>query len=259
MGHIRLGRLPKTRKWRAVFSALESAAPNAPDLAAATAEAAEERFAALAGDPIINFCFWTLVRIATSARSGDFTDELLRLGFRVTSFTSGLSFVHQLSQAVERQSRLRGEPNVFSRMAQLGLREVVSANILEQSRSLFGTETVGIQAAWRALSTEARFGRVARQFFADLMSRSLRYLVDKELSNHVGPEGSFASPSVVLEFHKSLDGYCFESAKIVEEFASGWFSKHNWQSNNNITEANTAGFTAYAIEKIAMELQEGRR
>ena len=259
MGHIRLGRLPKTKKWNAVFAALESSSTDATDLAAATAQAAEKQFAALAGDPTINYCFWTLVRIATSARTGDFADELQRLGFRGTSFSSGLAFVHQLSQAVERQSRLRGEAGVFSRMAQLGLREVVSSNIVEQSRSLFGTETADIQAAWRALSAEARFGQVARQFFADLMSRSIRYIADKELSNYVGPDASFTSPDVVLEFHESVDRYCFESAKVVEDFASGWFSKHRWQTNNNISEADAAGFTAYALQKIAMELREGRK
>lgn len=259
MGHIRLGRLPKTKRWQGVFAALAGAVPNVPDLAGATAQAGKERFTALAGDPSINFCFWTLVRIATASRAGGFEDELLRLGFRTTTFSSGLSFVHQLAQTVERETRLRGDPGVFSRMAQMGLREVVSANILEHSQSLFGTETADIQSACRTFSTEVLFGQVARQFFADVMSRSIRYLADKELSNYVGPEGSFGSPNEVLEFHQSLDRYCFESAGIVEEFASGWFSKNNWQTNSNITEAETAGFTAYALQKIAMELQEGRR
>ncbi len=52
--------------------------------------------------------------------------------------------------------------------------------------------------------------------------------------------------------------YCTETAKIVEEFAAGWFSKHNWESNNNISEETTAAFTAYAFEKIQMELREAQ-
>ena len=89
------------------------------------------------------------------------------------------------------------------------------------------------------------------------MSRTIRYLTDKELSNYVGTNGAIGSPSQVLHFEHVLDRHCHETAKIVEEFAGGWFSKHNWETNNDISENETAGFTAFALEKIQMDLREG--
>ena len=92
---------------------------------------------------------------------------------------------------VEKELRKRGQPTVFVRIAALSLREVLSANIIEQSRSLFGTSFADIQAACRTLSTRLHFGEVTKAFFAHFTSRSLQFLTDKEVSNYVGPDKSF--------------------------------------------------------------------
>ncbi len=257
MGHVRVGRLPKTKPWAGLFDQLRGAEVNAGQIAQATAEAAQQEFAVLEGDRRINHCFWFLVRLVTAARNDDFTGELARLGLTNPSFTSGLAFVQQVARTVEREQRKRGQPTVFSRMAEMSLRQVLSANLVQQSQTLFGTGQEEIQAACRAISTRQQFGRVARDFFATFMSRTIRYLTDKELSNYVGPTGAMASPTQVLEFEQALNRHCHETAKIVEEFAGGWFSKHNWESNNDISEKETAGFTAYALQKIQMDLREG--
>lgn len=256
MGHIRLGRLPKSKSWSRVFAVLEGDSINPSDLAHATSIAAQQQFTALQGNRSINYCFWVLVRIVTAARTGDFSSELERLGIQTTGVTSGVGFVHQMGEAVQKGLRRRGDPTIFVRMAELSLREVLSANIVEQSNSLFGTGLKEIQAACRNISTQKRFGQVAQQFFAHFMSRSIRYITDKEISNYVGPDRALSSPDRVLKLQESLDRYCAESAKIVEEFAGGWFSKHNWETNNNIPEDATAIFTAYALQKINMELLE---
>lgn len=256
MGHIRLGRLPKTRPWSRVFQLLESDSIDPGELAQATALAAQQQFATLERNRAINYCFWFLVRVVTAARGDDFTGELTQLGIQNFSSTSGLGFVQQVAHTVEKELRKRGETAVFSRIAELSLREVLSANIIEQSRSLFGTSLQEIQAACRAISTQVRFGEVAKEFFAQFTSRSIRYLLDKELSNYIGKDKTLGSPKHVLEFQQALSRYCTETAKIVEEFAAGWFSKHNWETKNDISEDTAAAFTAYALEKIQMELRE---
>jgi hypothetical protein len=249
--------LPKTRPWAALFDLLQGGEINAEQTAQATANAAQQQFATLEGDRRINYCFWFLVRLVTAARGEEFVGELERLGLRSASFTSGLGFMQQVARTVEREQRKRGEPTVFSRMAELSLRQVLSEHLVDQSRSLFGTGKEEIQAACRAISTRQAFGHVARDFFANFMSRTIRYVTDKELSNYVGPTGAMASSTQVLQFEEALNRHCHETAKIVEEFAAGWFSKHNWETNNEISEKAAAGFTAYALQKIQMDLREG--
>lgn len=259
MGHIRLGRLPKTRSWSHVFEALTGDSINPQQVAGSIAVAAENQFSAFERDEAINYCFWALVRIVTAARGKDFAGELQQLKVSERHITSGLAFVQQVGQAIERELLRRGHRTVFTQMAALSLREVLSATIIEESRSLFGTGLREVQAACRAISTQKRFGELAKEFFAKFISRSIRHLTDKELSNHVASEAALASPGQVVEFQKALDRYCLESAKIVEEFAAGWFSKHNWETNNDIPEDAAAGFTSYALNKIQMELREMHR
>ena len=259
MGHIRLGRLPKTKPWDSVFDVLKGPGLDAAKLARATALSAQRQFSSLEGDRGVNYCFWVLVRIATAAREPDFLGELTRLGVRTHGATSGLGFVHEVSKTVEKGLEKRTQPSVFARMAQLSLREVLSRNIAEPSRTLFGTGLVDVQAACRAMSTRQQFGRLAREFFAGLMGRSIRYVVDKEISNHIGPGALVGSPAHILEFYQSLDRYCRESSRILEEFAGGWFSKNNWETSRDIPEEAASGFTAYALQKIQMELAEAKR
>jgi hypothetical protein len=258
MGHIRIGRIPKTKAWLGIFNSLESDSLNTAALAQATATAVQQEFSTLEKDRAINYCFWVLIRLATAAR-GDFANELKQIGVQSSKVSSGLGFVQQVSQAVEKELKGRGQSSVFVRIAELSLREVLSANIIEQSRSLFGTRLKEVQSACRALSTTKNFGQVAREFYATFISRSIQYVADKELSNYIGSTGSLTSPQQALEFQKSLSRYCYESSKIVEGFAGGWFSKNNWESNNNISEDAAVSFTSYALEKIQMELREGRK
>jgi hypothetical protein len=255
MGHIRIGILPKTRQWQQVFAALNHAVERPAEVATATAGAAEERFEKLKGDPALTYCFWTLAQIATAARSDDFRARLQEIGVRGDAITSGVSFVQQVAQAVEKGLRQRGPPTVFSRIAELSLREALASSVTERSRSLFGASFEQVQAACREVSTEKNFGRAARDFFGTFMSRVVRYVADQALASQVGPDKPIRTPAEATGFQQALDRYCAESARVVEDFAGGWFSKANWETKNNISEGDAEGFTAYALDKIAMELR----
>src|SRR5262249_6286283 len=122
---------------------------------------------------------------------------------------------------------------------------------------LFGTGPEEIQAACHAISTRQRFGQVARDFFANLVSRSIRYLTDKELSNYVGTGDALASSEQVLQFQEALERHCAETSKIVEEFAAGGSSKQTWDTTKDTPESAAAGSTAYALQKIKMDPGEG--
>ncbi len=68
MGHIRLGRLPKTLAWRDVIGLLDTEPDDAASIASATVRAADSRLRKLASDPSLAFSVWLLVRAMTAAR-----------------------------------------------------------------------------------------------------------------------------------------------------------------------------------------------
>jgi len=259
MGHIRLGRLPKTKPWQRVFGILDGSDVDPAQLSNAVLGAARKELAGLKGDEAVSYCFWVLARVATAARSPDFASELRRLGIPSEGVQSGAQFVQRVAKAVQAELQRRGMYSAFARIAELSLRQTLSGAITEQSRSLFGTGLPEIQTACRDISAKSRFGRVGQDYFANFLNRALSYLVDKELSNFVGAGRALGSSRRAIEFHEALAAYCTESARIVEEYAGGWLSKHNWESNNDISERETGGFCAYALEKLLMDLPKAEQ
>jgi hypothetical protein len=68
MGHIRLGRLPATKKWQQVVALLSDGA-SLEQIAGASAEAAEISLGHAQHDPALVQSFWLLTQLPLAARS----------------------------------------------------------------------------------------------------------------------------------------------------------------------------------------------
>lgn len=257
MGHLRLGRLPKTRRWREVVELLYSSPDDTGAVARATALAAERRLRALASDPSLTYCFWLLTRIAWASRSPSFAEELTDLRVALAPEESVLTFISKMTDRVRSELSEYPESGPFSELASLALRRTLTETIGQQGPSLFDSSLEDLRQAFRAYSTRDRFGSLARRFFGDFLARTLRYFVDRELPNHVGVSASLSGVAEAVEFKEALDLYARQSARILEEFAAGWYSKHNWQSASRISLDEARGFTAVALRKLRMELLQG--
>ena len=67
MGHIRIGRLPKSARWREVVGLMQSDDAASADVARATLLASEDYLRAAANDPALVRAYWTLVRLMAGA------------------------------------------------------------------------------------------------------------------------------------------------------------------------------------------------
>ena len=70
MGHLRLGRLPKTRLWREVVELLDTSSHDAEAIGRSVA-AADSRLRGLADDASLTYRFLLPTRIARAARSAE--------------------------------------------------------------------------------------------------------------------------------------------------------------------------------------------
>ncbi len=256
MGHIRLGRLPKTRRWREVVGLLETTPEDTAGVAAATVVAAEHRLRDLRNDPSLTYCFWLLTRIAWASRGTTFVEDLQRLGIATAPGTSILGFVSAVTQHVRSETAGHTESGHFGELASLALRRALNDTVGQHGRSLFGSSVEDLQQAFRAHSTQHQFGSLARRFFADFLARTLRSTLDRELPRQVG---SAAMPGITdtQDFLQALDVYARQSARIVEDFAGGWYAKNNWESKGEISQDDARGFIEVALRKLRMELKLG--
>ncbi len=255
MGHNRLGRLPRTRRWREVVALLDQGPSATSQVATAVVEAAERALRELANDPVVADAVQTLIRITWAARSSAFVDELGALGLS-SADASALSVVAAIGDRIRESVAEHPESSYFGEIAALAARSALTETVLVQGPGLFFSSAEDVQHAFREYSTRDRFGELARRFFADFMSRSLRSWVDRELSNHVGGQG-VGSMAEASDFLKAIDTHTWQAARIVEDFAGGWYSKRNWELGGDITRDEAQKFVAVSLRKLRAELRMG--
>lgn len=252
MGHIRVGRLPKIRGWKEVIALFDAVQSSSPDIAAATARAAKDFFAERKTDPGLAFSYWLLTQLTYRARRDDFGAELQIIGLDISDVNTAFDFLSCIASFTRVQLRLRDTAFPVSEFAQLALREVLTESIGQRCQSLFGTTREDIKLACRIYSTPRQFSKLARLYFSKVLNRTLQFFISKESPNRVGVGRKFEDISDLSEFNAALATYCYQCARIVEEFAGGWYSKRNWQGQ--ISEEDATGFVAVAMDKLRAEI-----
>jgi hypothetical protein len=255
MGHIRLARLPATKHWEQVVGLLR-AGGSIGQLAAETAHAAENELQSAKGDPALAYSVWLLTQLPLAARSQQFRERLVELGFDANAGQSVLTLVAGLSLAIDRNIAGKSDRTDLGELARQAAAESLSSAVGPSTQSLFGASADDVRRELGRLATKDRFARLASDFFARLTQKTLEYYLSRELPNHIGPDKTLETIDRQIGFRVALERHCREAALIVEEFAGGWYSKGNFQGTLNPVTAQ--GFTDYALKKMRDELRKRR-
>ena len=256
MGHVRLGRLPRTRKWNQVIALLSGGA-SAKEIAAATSSAAEKDMLRASQDPAFVHAFWLLTQIPLLARQKDFGVALRGIGLDVGDRPGLVEIIAAVSDAVDVHARTVGGRTDVGEMAQLSAVESLTAIAGRELPGLFGPTHEEVRAAFAGLATEKQFSVLARDFFSRLTRRYLGYYLSRELSNHVGTNARFHSVAEHAEFEQALDLHCRETSRILKEYSGEWFSKTNYYEGG-INAKKAGGFAYVAFKKMRGELRQRR-
>ncbi len=259
MGHIRLGRLPRTIRWRGVVGLLDHAPDDIPAVARAATTAAQHWLSSLATDSSLTYCFWMLVRLASAAREDDFVGGLRTLGIEAAETDSALGFVTLVNQVVRDEIASNMESGPFGEIASLALRRTLLETVGQHGRSLFGSSVEDLQHALRRHSSARQVGELSQRFFGDYLSRTLRYFIERELSNTVGAAHALTTIGESERFTEALDLYARQSALITRDFATDWYSLHRWESGGQISQEEVRGYVAHALTKLIAEIRQADR
>jgi hypothetical protein len=191
MGHIRLGVLPKSKKWNRVVEELRLGA-DVSEIASATAAAAETSLENASADPTFLHAFWLLTQIPLAARGPEFIEDLRRLGVTVSVPPGLMDLLAGFSAAVDQNARARGGRTDLGEMAQMAAVESLAAMVGPMLPSLFRPSPEEVQRAIGRFGSGDRFSVLAREFFARLTQRTLDYYLSRELSAHIGQDERFA-------------------------------------------------------------------
>jgi len=257
MGHIRLGNLPRTRKWQQVVALIEGGAGTA-QIANATITAAEKGLKLAAEDKGLVETIWLLTQLPLAARSDNFAQALQSTGLEVSDSPSLMEVIGAFSDAIDRKLANNGGRTDLGEMAQMAASETMAEIIGSRTQSLFGTTPDDVKNAFSKLATNKQFSTFARDFFSRLTNKCLDYFVSRAVAHHVGEGRRFRTLAQQGEFTKALGTHSREASRIVEDFSGGWFSKTNWEKKG-ISRQDAAGFAHVAMKKIVAELKEGAR
>ncbi|HKO14409.1 MAG TPA: hypothetical protein VJV22_20740 [Acidobacteriaceae bacterium] len=247
MGHIRLGRLPRTVRWIAVVEELaspEASVDSVSDrtLLAASASlrrAVDERGCYL---PLLN-----LSRLASAAHSeATFEHELAGLGIPENVRRDGLRLLIALENATSGERERHR--TVFTDIAERAFREVVRSRVRSEAESLWGVSPENVRRAFARQSTEQGYSEAVRDWFSRFIGRTLQYFIDRELSNQIG-RGIAQTSTDAVHLEQAVLKYAFERTRILRDYAPGWFSKILW-TEGGIPEEAARRFFAYGIKKV---------
>lgn len=255
MGHIRLGALPQSKKWREVVDLLESEAP-LEDVAEATARASELDLSRASDDPRFQFVSSLLVELPLMARAPGFEAALTELGLGENTLRSVPDLLAGLGQAIDQNTFETGRSSDAGELAKAVLLESLSVQLYDRLPTLFDPSQREIRNALASFAGGQNFAHLARDFFARLTYRSLDYYLSRELANHTGADKRFASDADRVAFQEALTRHTYEASRIVQEFAGGWYGKTVWKEQK-LDQSAINRFTRYAFKKMRDEL--GRR
>lgn len=255
MGHIRLGTLPRSKKWQDVVGLLESDAP-LDAVAEAAARASEYDLKRASGDPNFQFIAGLLVRLPFLARAPGFEDVLDELGAGDNSLTSLPALLAGLNSAIDRNAFEVGSSSDIGELAKSTLIETFADKLGERLPTLFEPTPQEVRRALAGYASGQEFARLARAFFANLTYRSLDYFLSRELANHTGAGQRFSNDADRVAFERALKQHTSEASRIIEEFSGGWYGKTVWKENS-LDQQEIDSFTKYAFKKMRDEL--GRR
>lgn len=256
MGHIRLGNLPKSKRWREVVAALAEG-EDVANIAARAALASENALNQVGADPLVLHIVSLLTELPLAARGPAFVADLQELGLEVSGAPSLLEITSAFSDAVDEWAFEYGDRSDLGEIAHMAavesLTRVAGANL----PSLFEPTPDEVRHGLGRLASGQGFAALAQYFFAQLTERTLNYYLSRELPNHVGPSARFPTDRERQRFNDDLSRHCWEAARIVNAFAGGWYGKTVYQEGG-LTPDKVRGFTSFALKKMRLELRKRR-
>ncbi len=256
MGHIRLGDLPRTRKWGQVVALIGGGAGTA-QVANATINAADAGLGFAAKDKGVVETIWLMMRLPLAARSENFAAGLRDCGLVVSDSPGLMEIVGAVSVAIDAKMPNSKGRSDLGEMAQMAAVETLTRIVGERTKSLFGTTPEDVKQAFSKIATNTQFSTVAKDFFSRFTNKCLSYFLSRAMAHHVGEGQRFTTLSQQAEFTKAIETHCREAARIVQEYSGGWFSLHRWDTGGNISREDIVRFTGYAMTKLTSELRQG--
>ena len=255
MGHERVGFLPKTQKWNDLIEkiglAYSSDVPVA-DVAAETLQNVRKQYETMFRDDAVQSVFTFLVTFARAFRDQDPHAALAASGISLPEKATILSIVRSLKEGVPETQAASEYGQITISAAADALGQWHKENASKQM-ALF-TPSNEFLSSMRNLGDGSGFCELSRLFFGKVTERYLNYFLERAASAKCPTiEKRDQFHAGVRDHVDAVSKHAFETAKITQSFAAGWFNAHARTQQPDSREVE--GFLAVAFGKMRDELR----
>lgn len=259
MGHIRLGEIPKSRKWDAILEMVVSQAgdelpASVPDVAAQTLEASASALTDEKSNRAISYAMYVLIQLAIGATKGDLEQRLGPLGRKAATASNVMDLTVAFHEALDSYADATESRTDLFEIAQRAAGEALVRTTAETTSVLFRSEEGDFAELLRSAGTKHGFGALSQRFFARLLHGHLNFYLSR-LTPETVRVGN-AKIANLTEFQRRMEQHCTESSVIVRDFSADWYSKAVYE--NRTDHSSVQGFVAHAMDKLGAELQRQR-
>jgi len=254
MGHERVGFLPRSRRWRDIVDTIgESISSgkreNLPPLAAETLECVRARYLRIHNDKGVGAAFGFLVALTCPERDAD-TGQLTAARIDLRENPSPVRIAASLNAWV----RLNSASAEYAEIARRAGADTITSWTYKQRHqpNLFGTADQA-REIWKNGQSAEGFCEISRIFFASFTERYLRYFLEREASSRSNNIDAREQFNEVLRKHlDEVSQHAFETAKITQSFAAGWYNNH--VRDRCPSDSEVRDFLRLCFQKIREEL-----
>jgi hypothetical protein len=260
MGHERISFLPKTQRWRDIVQEIADLGEIGVDVAGIvqqTTDNIRDRLIAVQRDGALAAAFKFLISLAVASRDPSPHDTLRGLGIDLPNDPSPLALAKSLQGWMA--------PHLgsleYARLAQFAATDAIAtwyAQKEEKGPNLFSVAQQPLDV-WRQSADGAGFCELSRVFFGKFTERYLNYFLEREASAVLpSVEQREAFRDSLHQHVEDVSHHAFETAKITQSFAAGWFNKNAKEAMPS--DRAIRGFLGIALGKLREELRrEGKR
>lgn len=227
MGHERVGALPHSKRWRDIVAQMESYSGSAEEtaaLAASTLKNVRSRYKKLHVDDGVISAFQFLIALAKCASEGDMQSSSLFPIIDHDENPTPLRLVAELRTWVDAHQDSQEYAEIAKRASADAI--MMWSDKQTMQPTLFSDEQDS-KYVWQKADNGSGFCEVAILFFSKFTERYLNYFLEREASAVVASSRERDNLSSQLSEHYArVSTYAFETSRITQSFAAGWFNNH---------------------------------
>lgn len=239
MGHERIGFLPKTKQWNAIVQQLseyEGDMEAVVKIADDTLKCIRKTYEYMPFDESVTKAIKFLALISFSAKQIDQVSFLKENGCAIDNKLSLFSLVNCAKNYIDTENGSL-ETNKIAKDSVLQAITTYQGDHSSQQLSLFGDQS---NSVWKETGTGAAFCELARSFFAAFTDRQIKYYIERSAASEIDNYAALQAFSTgISKQSDAISHHAFETSKIMQSFAAGWFNKHAVDSvplDNKITD-----------------------